>query len=359
MANDYNPFDEETQAERGEYSRPKDGQSTYVWKGVELPRVTEILGIAPGNHLMNWYAKVSALRCAASLVHAGLHMPDDKTGAELEKFVDSEAIRVIEPHDAIEQACNWEFNRREPERYRDTRAWIGQLAHHWFYNHALGIRIGDNDRIDWLTATARSLKLVPEYVAKRFETYGKSLDDIETDLAFHALPHIDSGMKFIEAFKPEWEAIGLEAVAISESEGFAGTCDWFAKFKKSDFQKANRGWNYPGQTATIGGDWKTGTESKSHRVQVAAYMRADFIGLVEDHSEHPVPEVDGIAVVYTKNAQEPVFREWIGKETIDALYEGFCGLCAYYRLINDLPKASRSRKFSEPKAKRGERGCPF
>jgi hypothetical protein len=360
-ANDYNPFDEETKPERGEYSRPKDGQSTYVWKGIEYPRVTDILSIAPGNHLMSWYAKVASLRAAAWLVHAGLFTPpvEDPMQAELEKWVDDEAIRIVDPVEAIKMACDWKFNMREAERYRDHAARIGSLGHHWVYNYALGVRISESDRIDWLKAEARNLKLIPKDVIERYEALGKDIDSVETDLAFHAVPHIESWLKWNEVFQPDWIAIGLEAVVINEEESCAGTCDGWAKFHKSAWEKSGMAWPFPNQSALLTGDLKTGSASKTHLMQVAAYSRSSYIALMGDQTEHPIPESEGMFIVYTKGVEQAKFKLYAGREAIDDGYDAFCGINAAYRIMHDLPKCSRIRKLGAQKEKRGDRTCPF
>lgn len=359
-------WDDEREApdeNRPDFDRPGGKNHTYRWRGKDYPRVTHILDMAPGQYLLSWYAKVSALRCAAPLVHAGLYTPDlnDPLKAELEHFVDSEAIRVLDQEDAIKQACEWNLNMREPERYRDLRGNIGSLCHHAVYEVALGLVAPTHDWIPTLCGYADQLQLVDRERIERFAALGKSYESIVEDIAHHALPFVQSAMDWIEKMRPEWEAVGQEAVVVNDSECYAGTMDSLVWYRKDVWEKAGQHWPYPMPKALVETDFKTsGSLSRSYDFQMAAYARGEFIGLMNDHTEHPLPEIHGIAILHIK-PQEPskLARHYIGDEAIDKLFAGFCGLNAYYRVLHDLPPATRSRRYSVHKQKKGARECPI
>ena len=347
---------------RGPYARPGDGESTYMWAGQEFPRVTDILGSAPGQHLMSWYAEVGAMKAAYFLGAAGLVTPDDsEAGAKLEKYIDSRAIRqdlAEHPEIALAMAADWADNTKEPERYRDHRARIGSLGHHALYDHALGLRVAKADEIDYLIGKSRELVLFSDATIERYDALGVELTSLEEDLAYHALPYWHSGLAFIDKFKPEMTGIGLEAPVFNGTEIWAGTDDWFAAVSRANWESAGYKWEASGSKLLLAGDWKTGGKSRSHRVQIATYARAEFIGVINDHTTEPVPDVDGCAIVYLHDDGRPADVHWfLGRDKIDHFYDCFCGLLAYYRGVRNLSRPDRARKYAPPR--KGERTCPI
>lgn len=381
--------------ERPPYHAPEDGQSTYVWGGVEYPRVTTILGSATSPRLMMYHAKVAALRAAYSIIASGIYAPPvqppfactpspeydpweeeitdarggfmneeywAETMAQLERYVDARAIRVMTPAEAMLDILDWKSIMREPERYRDHKSRIGRLAHHCLYDHALGHRVAESDLLDYLRGLTADLIKWPEELILRYAEKGKDLSHIVDDLCFHAIPHAKNVFAWIEKFQPEWETIGLEAVIINQDEEYAGTMDGIATYQKRHWEAAGRRWDFDQGVNSVRliDDLKSSNYLHGHvRYQMAAYARADFIGIMADRSEHAIPEVDGMLALHSDPEKGMQTRLWAGAETIDSFFEGFRHLNAFFRSQHDLPKASRSRAYLPPKPKKGERACPW
>lgn len=348
---------------RPDFDPAGDGQDSYKWGGLYYPRVTSILNLAKGSstHLDHWHAKQAAMAAAAPLVHAGLYTP----GADdaLEDFVEAQPMRQLDAHAAIMEAANWRSNMREGDRYRDHKSRIGRLVHHASYHFALGTPVAESDRIDWFKATAIDLQLLTPVVLQRYDELGKSPESVLTDLAYEALPYWQNKRAWYEMFKPDHEMVGLGMAAFSESSGYAGTPDEDYWLSQRHYEAAGLRWPFGKPRARILSDDKTTNRKriKLHALQVAAYAQADFFGSYADHSQHAIPQYDGICPLYIPPTLGEKCDAWlfVGEEVQCELADGFFALNQVYRLLNNMPRANRAVKFTVRKEKKGERTCPI
>lgn len=372
-------------ANEPEYASAGDGKY-YTWAGRKYPRVTSILAVAPGEHLMAYHAKVAALRAAAPLIHAGLLVPTSQpsarylefdaldewddvpnmdaaaaldTMAQLERYVDCEAMKMLSQEEAIAMACDWRSNMNEPFRYRDHKGRIGHVAHWAKADIAMGLRTSEPN-VEYLASLTAAKMVWPEEVVQRYEDLGKTVDDMTLDLAHHALPHALNVWEFVQLYRPEYEMIGVEAVVINRDEEYAGTLDEIAIYRKDIWQDQNQGkwpFDHGVRRARLIGDLKTSNHlANSVRFQLAAYAKASFIGVMQDQTEHAMPEFDGMIALHSKPEEGMVVKTW-GAHCIDPCFECFRGLNSYYRGLSNLPRSSRGR-IDKP-APRGQRDCPI
>lgn len=395
----YDPFDEDGQSmdvgqQQAQYQLAGD-RPYYVWNGRKYPRVTKILDTAPGSHLINYAAKVAALCAAAPLIHSGLWTPPAKPEmagrtpeydamdsmdhdeffledmpsheeanfaeimAELEKYVDAEAMRTLTPEEAIARACNVFDNMKAPNRYRDHKGRIGSLAHYFKHEFSIGLRT-EEPTIEYLTALAWSRNVVPEDVLERYASYGKDKESVLLDLAHHALPHCLNVWQFVQAFRPEYEMVGLEAVVVNTDEEYAGSLDDWAIYRQDVWREASDGkWPFDPAKKTVRliGDLKTSNQlAKSVKFQLASYARASFVGLMADQTERALPEFDGMIAMHSRPVDGMKVVPW-DQAAIDPCYAAFCNLNGYFRALTSLPRSKRGRQ-AKP-AKKGERDCPI
>lgn len=366
----------------------------YVWRGMQFPRVTRILQTAPGNHLVAWFAKQAALQTAHWLLMAGLWEPEiagiedalraaqtmadspekdeevarlrrlHKVALEMTQFVDGKAMRIVKPDEAMRQIADWADNMREGYRYRDHKARVGSVVHHAAYDHAIGVRVPESGLVEYLSGLAKKTVERPEYsdFVRRTTEYGKTMEDAVYDLAVSAAPYVGNVVRWIEDFQPEWEAVGQEAMVVSEEVGYAGTMDFIARFPRSRWER-QRAWHWGAQEhARLTGDFKT-SNSLSVQVgfQLAAYTRADYIALRSDDSVHEIGDVDGMVAVHVRKQEKCLMKVFDTQESIDRLFDGFCGLVEYFRCLHDMPRSARSRaRSAAPKPKRTvTREVPF
>lgn len=362
---------------------PAGDKSYYIWNGRKFPRVTKILEAAPGTGLMHYHGMMAALSAAGALVHGGLYVPkaapnDARTDfepdldqidqddadfhelqAQLEQYVNAQAIRPLSHAEAISMACDWQNNMKAADRYRDHKGRIGSVAHYCKHDLAMGIRTQIPD-VDYLMGIASSKNVVPDYVFARYEMLGKDREAVIRELAFDALPHALNVWDFIEDFRPEYEAVGLEAIVVNTKAEYAGSLDDYAWYRKSVWQEANDGkWPFdPGvNRALVLGDLKTSNKlARSARFQMAAYAKATFIGDFATCSETPIPEFDGLVAMHSVPG-EGMKVSCFAKRHIDSLYEGFEGLNTWYRAISSMPRASQGRKDKAPV--KGSRPSPI
>jgi hypothetical protein len=360
------------------YARPSDdgdGSPHYIYDSRPYVRMTEYLSVAKSDLIGPWMGKMAALRAASYLVHAGLATPDceTNTGLALEEFVDAEAIRVVDAPDAVRRIMDWSFVMREGFRYRDHKSRVGRVVHHANYQYAMTpgdcMRWTDEQWLDWMRWKARKLQLITPEIVSRYEEFGteKGLEDIELDLAHHSLPYVRQKIAWNEQFLPDWEMIGLDlAVFTDDDEGnplYAGTTDEMYWLSKANFERAGRHWPFPDRDrAFILSDDKTTNVArhKSHPMQVAGYARAGFIYDFVEKSVIDMPEFHGVAISYMLPKKDQLdYWLFVGEDTIDQLFEGTCLCIDLWRFMHDMPRASRKRKFTPPKPKKGARPCPI
>lgn len=334
----------------------------YPYKGKLLPRVTNILGIAPGQHLLSWYAKQGCLETAQWLLVAGVFQPDPdrenaeavKVAEELIQFVDGKAKRLVSAEEAFANIANWADNMRAPERHRDAKARIGQVAHHAFYDRAIKetVPCKPEDTLTYLQGHAKKVLANREYASftARMIEIGKTEDELTTDLAYGALPYVVRLWEWVETYKPRFRAIGLEAMVVNEDEDYAGTEDMEATLDRSAWLAADeQPWPFPGLSeATVVGDVKT-SKSLDLKVpfQLAAYDRAERVVLAsgEEFDKEPC---DGLLALHARPDKRVIMKAWTAEQA-ETFFDGFCGLNVFYRVLNDMPKSARTRREAKPK----------
>lgn len=375
----YDPFAELSEPpDRPRYQRAGDGRY-YYWDYKKLLRVSAVLDQASGHGLVKYAGEQAALRAAASLVHAGLYIPNSETlsDARLETFVDGEAIRLCEADQwppnvtrlpgmteaqawAVYDAAQWQSNSIESERYRDHKGRVGSIQHLATQARFMGT-LPPGDLLEAIMPMAYDLVRPLEGMLARYATLGKSIDDVAIDLAHHALPHVRAGLDWVDRYRPEPHVLGTECVVMDQAAGCAGTRDLLADFRKDIWESADgKAWPFgdAGSKAKLSVDYKNSNKlSGSVRFQIAAYAVAPMIANYDDYSEHPNPESDGLLALHI-TPEGASMRHW-SRAAIEPFADAFYGLLIYARAIGNLPMAIRERKASPAKEKKGERACRF
>lgn len=276
--------------------RNEDGH--YTWDGEKLPSVTTIIGMLGSEALSMWYAKMAAQEAAQRIADGDL-----------------------------DGASRWEDVMKAPIRYRDYKGQIGSVFHHAMQTHVLAglpqdldeFCIGEVDRLG----------------------YGRGLEDgyLET-LGRAAARHVRQGVKWLDAEKPEFLMVGLEAVVVSKRHGYAGSADWMARIKGE----------------VVLGDWKTSNHLWTDRVhhQMEAYASADFIGDLNTGEELELPAIDSLLAVHVtedscKGTSFPRSPE---------VFDSFLAMREVYGVLNAMPKPMTSLRRGARKAK-APKECPF
>lgn len=361
MSRNTDPFEPKTE-------RKKPASDHYLIHNVHYPRVTSILGIAPGEHLMPWYAKEASVR-AADLAHQALGEDPDDT-VVLEHRSKRAPVPESSPtsrEDALRRLTRWAETMREAERFRDYRAHIGSVMHHAAYDRVFDSRPPGEYEIEYLTALARRTSEYSEEAIERFEGLGV---DIYKNVAFAAQPYVHAVWRFLDTTQPTFLMNGTETCVFNTQEVYAGTADFIAVFDEKRWSDAGFGSLGGDGGARILGDWKSSKSiSKSVLYQLAAYARAEYVHL-PDESDHPLPSVHGVMALHVApNAERPVQPHiwWdrpgpSGTSPVDDAFEAFAALNLYFRHVNDQPRADRSRAARPPKPEKvpvGSRPCPF
>ena len=94
-----------------------------------------------------------------------------------------------------------------------------------------------------------------------------------------ASPYVYGFSMFLAEYRPEF--LHTEQVVLSPSHGFGGRFDFIAKIG--------------GRISLV--DIKTGKLKASHRLQLAGYAAADFIGKPDDPTEYPLPRIKDFYVL--------------------------------------------------------------
>ncbi len=351
--------------DKRKFAVPKDRESVYWWDSQSFIRVTHVLDLVPGDHLLPWYAKQGCLESASFLVHAGLFPLKLDTVAEAEipgwkdlsEYVEATPMRVMSPDEAIAAACNWPSNMRRPERYRDVRGSLGSLAHLYAYDKANGFLGPKLDKVEYLAGKAvKDNRILTPEMAERFASLGKTKDDVATALAYQALQFTNAVDKFFDDYRPEFEAIGLETACFNFEEEYAGRIDKITYVKRSVWDKKGE-FEWPfGDTdvAQLAGDYKTSKIwPESTVAQMGAYAACQKIGLYSDFSLHDMPEFHGGLGVHLR--PDGGYRLYPYKnEAMEKAYEEyFIPLLTVWRYQHDKPQPEkRVRRKAAPKAKK-------
>lgn len=282
----------------------------YRWEGVLHPSVTTVLQVVGKEHLLVWYAKMTAVECADALTLA-------ETGH----------ISMEEAHDRIR---NWQHTMTAAIRYRDHKAAIGSLTHHLAYERCLGLALPTN-LTDHLLYHAHKLELAND-------------EEYALQLAKDATPYVEGLFAWYEEFTPDIEVIGLEAMVVNEEHGYAGTMDMIATVK---------GW---GRRVI---DIKTSNRmADTFPMQVEAYRNAEFIGFPATGEKHEIGPTDGIAIIHVQPDKPPseYLQTW---DPNDDTYEAFLSARHLYGVINNMPKPNARIRRTKPGAPKKESKCRF
>ena len=356
---------------------------SYIWEGEKYTRVTRILSEAPGQFLMNWYSSQSAMKCASHLYEAGL-VSIPEADEKLQEFCAGKTPRCITPEQAYVEILAWQMNMREPERYRDAKARIGSVVHHCLYRHALGDRISKEDRLDYLASIVDDLRLFYDPARPDWTPTQSMVDTVAQASESYFL----SAMDWIEKAQPEWEEIGLEAVVIhketfdddgnSNQDQYAGTMDGKCRLLKANYEKWWP-WQWEGSSISPRMDFKTSNAlPKSVQLQMEAYDRADFIGIVETGETFPIDPSDILGCLHIgphpsmalvtdefgtlESRAKQIgckFHTWPSSEFT---WQAFLGLCKYANWVHNVPRSQQQRaktEKGEKLPKTAARGVPF
>jgi hypothetical protein len=286
---------EQTTLEIPYYARPKGNEKFYIWEGRELVRVTHVLDQAPGHHLMPWYGKQAALKCASYLIACGILPPEPSGDREQEAIATlmefCGQVEKITKEEAIKAIFDWRSNMIEAERYRDHKGRIGSVTHHALFLHAMGDRVPRAELEEYLQMIATDLRRGLWQAKYEKDTTYEVTEEMTAELARLALPYVLSVFEWIERAQPRWRMIGQEAMVVNLTLGYAGSKDWEADFEKRIWlQSEEYLGKWPASDAPEfngNGDLKTSNSLADFvKLQLEAYENAEFIGLVADGSRH-------------------------------------------------------------------------
>lgn len=340
------------------FARPKDGEDSYQFQGRSFVRVTSVLSTIASEHLYGWHGSEAAKEAALHLLHAGMHGTD-----ELRELAQSRPPQEISLDEAYKRILNWQDNAKAAFRYRDHKGRIGSLLHHYAYHRTISGKPAD--LLAWLKAKAMEAGVFPDDVLERFKQLGKDIETLATDLAFRTEPYARSYELWLDAFQPEFDGVGLEAFVANDLEEYAGTCDAWAVFKKTVWEKHGP-WEFGGDSARLVCDYKT-SKSLSQDVicQLAAYAHATAIVHEPSGTLLDLPEHDGVLALHIQDSGGMAkVRAWANLDQIRGAYEyGFLPLLERWRWSQDKPQPVKSRRASKaaaPKPSKAEKkACPF
>ena len=143
----------------------------------------------------------------------------------------------------------------------DLAAWGGRLA----ATHLLANPSGDIDSALQAVSAARDIGTA---VHGQIESILRKQPVSPTP---ETSPFVYAFTSFLATERPEF--LGVEQMVANLTYRYAGTFDFGARMR--------------GRTALV--DVKTGKLKKSHRLQLAGYTAAEFIGFEGDPEKHPLP----------------------------------------------------------------------
>lgn len=314
----------------------------YTWDGVQYKSVTTYLGAAAGQHLLSWYAKMAPQECATQL-----------------ELRDEERISAEECDARIRDVG---MRMRAAERYRDHKARIGSLTHRALYERVMAPWKLEGSLPAYLLMAAREIDVFKEYGDEP-----RSDGDYQS-LVAAAEPYVKSAFAWLDKWQPTFEAVGLEAMVVSERYGYAGTTDGIMTIAldadESDQGITARSLRFLreklGMTEATGiMDAKTSNSlSAQVQMQVEAYANADFIGLPATGDTFALSEMDFVSALHIS----PTSCDLHVWDRSPEMFEGFLGLCAYVDAIENRPRPARVVRAAKPKpepVRTTVRACPF
>lgn len=351
------------------YAPPGDREIFYTIGERKFVRVTEVTGLITGQHLLAWYAKMAAQKAASWLVQGGLFPSDADVDADLYKFTEEQAYRMMEKEEAIREALDWKSNMKEAERFRDERARVGQLGHIWHHHFALGKAPASHETLDWLTEKALSGSFLPADMVERFESNQVGREKVAHDHAVQAYERVRTLHKWFEDYRPEYHAVGMEAVVVNEDEGYAGTCDGWARFNRRHWSQ-HRDWPWPGEPEMdVLIDLKF-TKQMPHMVlpQMCAYRGCPYLlmtgemQVIDLRKESFTWPTEGAACIHVRPDAPVNMKVWTnGEYQLDDCYDAcFLSLLDLWRWTQEKPSPARTRaRRAARKTKLEERECPI
>jgi hypothetical protein len=243
----------------------RDSKGIYTWKDERFPSVTTILKVMDKPALPRWASKSVAEYVAA--------------------FAERIQAEKIPWPDVHAELTNVDKLKAVPWDYAEKKRDLGSTFH------------------DLAERYAGGMALNPEVFAS----------DVQ--------PLVKSFLKFVEDFKPKWEA--MECGVFNREHNYAGTMDTIM--------------HVDGRLMVV--DYKTGKDTYvEHALQLAAYRRAEFLALA-DGSEIPMPKTVGGAVLLIQPDGYKLM-EW---PCDDAEFDAFLSLRGAYDFLGAKPKATEIR----------------
>lgn len=349
------------------------------------------------------------------LLRAGIKCDDP----ELLEFCGKQINEKLTINEAHNEILEWRVRMLSSNAYRDHKARLGSLVHHYGYSIALGLVDPDickskNETKNWLWHQCQNLFLFEKPSDQDWYPSEEAVDE----LCESAYAYVLSLDEWLKKAKPRWSTIGQEAFVarISSARGdeefegllqkrfgmtiaqldalpttlqahvekimrarWAGTVDGYLTLVKEDYGYP---WpdEWPGEAISAWVDFKTtnAIQHKSVQAQVCAYANCDKLILMQagvQVEEHDLPESDltaslhigphisttglrdAFGVLSDKSAQIGCALYTYPKDP--RVLEGFLGLVEWDEYCNNVPKAHQQRKRStEPKATKIPKTAP-
>lgn len=280
-----------------------EGRRVYTWTGrgvvEEFYSVTTIIGLGiPKYGLPLWYGKLVAELAYDDVAKHGKRALRRwaKDGAELVKAARANGAK-LERIDETPRGLSLRHLKAEPERVRDEAGERGSAVHE----------------------AAEDLVLDFAREASRLILEGKPLPEWPPRIK----PYMDSFVMWLRAFRPRF--LATEASGFHRGQVYAGTGDAFAEV-----------W-LGGRWVTLCIDYKSGKKAYPEvALQCAANARAEFIGGADKVTEHPVPAVEGTAVLHLS----PRGYDFRRLRYDEAIYRQFLYARENFRWVIELSKTA-------------------
>ncbi|HET7030385.1 MAG TPA: hypothetical protein VFI34_07725 [Candidatus Limnocylindrales bacterium] len=266
------------------------GDRFYTWKGEAFWSVTTLIGGGvPKYGIAPWSAKVVAELVAADIRAHGPHARAHAAVRRWSRLGRADVVRrqaageltsiKLEKLSDLELALRW--LKGEPDRVRDAAGEIGSDVHS--------------------EAEAHVLRLARDTAAAALE--GEALPVWPE----HLLDHMRSFETFLAEWSPTYEA--TEASVFNRPQAYAGTLDAIVRIRAGLLLEATARVGDPVPTWLIHRDpadelvgvldYKAGRAVYPEvGLQLAAYSRAEFVGLPDGVTEAPLPAIDFGAVLH-------------------------------------------------------------
>jgi hypothetical protein len=261
-----------------------DGRRFYPWKDQNYWSVTTLISMGvPKYAIAPWSAKVVAELVASDIHSHGAHARAHAAIRRWAKLGRAEVIRrqaegglkSIKLEKLTDLDLALRYLKGQPDRIRDAAAEVGTAVH----SEAEAAVLANVTRANEALAEHTVLQPWPEALAG----YEASFN----------------------AWRADWnpEYIAAEATVFNRPQAYAGTLDAIVRVRVFDLIAALVRVDRPipdwlggagSDVVTLVIDNKSGNEIHPEvGMQLAAYARAEFIGMPDGHTELPVPHIDG------------------------------------------------------------------